>query len=60
MAGKIAAGAALLVWLAGCIGVPDAEQMRGIRAESAERRLADLAEKTTTDSGVYLSGPLLL
>ena len=43
MAGKIAAGAAMLVWLAGCIGVPDAEQMRGIRAESAERRLADLA-----------------
>ena len=34
--------------------------MRELRAESAARRLDDLAEKTTTDSGVYLSGPLLL
>jgi hypothetical protein len=42
------------------VGVPDAEEMRGIRAESAERRLDDLARKTTTESGVYLSGPLLL
>ena len=46
--------------LAGCLGVPDAREMRELRAESAERRLDDLAEKTTTDSGVYLSGPLLL
>lgn len=46
--------------LSGCIAVPDAEQMRAIRAESAEQRLEDLSQKTTTDSGVYLSGPLLL
>lgn len=46
--------------LAGCVAVPDAEQMRGIRAESAERRLDDLSRKATTESGVYLSGPLLL
>ena len=46
--------------LSGCLGVPDAREMRDVRAESAERRLDDLAEKTTTDSGVYLSGPLLL
>ena len=52
-----AAAAALL---AGCAGVPDAAQMRAIRAEAADRRLADLAQKTTTDSGTYLSGPLLL
>ncbi len=54
-AGCLAAGL-----LAGCLGVPDAGQMREIRAESAERRLDDLAQKTTTESGVYLSGPLLL
>ncbi|HAL92960.1 MAG TPA: hypothetical protein DCM68_08060, partial [Verrucomicrobia bacterium] len=46
--------------LAGCVGVPDAEQMRDIRAEAAGRRLDDLSQKTTTESGVYLSGPLLL
>ena len=46
--------------LSGCVGVPDAEQMREIRAESAVRRLDDLSKKTTTESGVYLSGPLLL
>ena len=45
---------------AGCVGVPDAEEMRGIRAESAGRRLEDLSRKATTGSGVYLSGPLLL
>lgn len=55
--GWAAVAAALL---SGCVGVPDAEQMRGIRAESAERRLDDLARKSTTESGVYLSGPLLL
>lgn len=55
--GWAAVAAALL---SGCVGVPDAEQMRGIRAESAEQRLDDLARKTTTESGVYLSGPLLL
>ena len=59
-AGTIAAGAALLALAAGCVGVPDATQMRAVRAEAADRRLADLAQKATTDSGVYLSGPLLL
>ena len=44
----------------GCVSVPDAGRMREIRAEAAERRLEDLAEQRTTDSGVYLSGPLLL
>ena len=48
------------VLISGCLGVPDAEQMRAIRAESAARRLANLQQKTTTASGVYLSGPLLL
>lgn len=46
--------------LSGCAGVPDAQDIRALRAESAERRLDDLAQKATTDSGVYLSGPLLL
>ncbi len=59
VARALAAGAAAAV-LAGCLGVPDAAQMRGIRAEAADRRLGNLAEKTTTDSGVYLAGPLLL
>ena len=59
-AGTIAAGAALVALAAGCVGVPDATQMRAVRAEAADRRLDDLAQKTTTDSGVYLSGPLLL
>ncbi len=58
--GTIAAGMAALALLAGCVGVPDAEEMRGIRAKSADRRLDDLAQKTTTESGAYLSGPLLL
>ena len=55
--GWAAVAAALL---SGCVGVPDAEQMREIRAESAVQRLDDLSKKTTTESGVYLSGPLLL
>ena len=59
-AGTIAAAAALLALGAGCVGVPDDAQLRAIRAEAADRRLDDLAQKTTTDSGVYLSGPLLL
>ena len=59
-AGTIAAAAALLALGAGCVGVPDGAQLRAIRAEAADRRLDDLAQKTTTDSGVYLSGPLLL
>ena len=44
----------------GCLAVPDADQMRGIRSAAAERRLEDIAGKTTTESGVYLAGPLLL
>lgn len=59
-AARIAAAAAGLTLLAGCVGVPDAAQMRAFRAESAEQRLDDLARKTTTASGTYLSGPLLL
>ena len=51
-------GTALVALLAGCVGVPDAQEMRALRAEAAERRLDDLAQKATTDSGVYLSGPL--
>jgi outer membrane protein len=56
-------GAALLgaaAWLSGCVGVPDDAQMRGIRAAAAERRLGDIEQKATTDSAVYLAGPLLL
>lgn len=56
----LVAGMVLVALLAGCVGVPDAQEMRGLRAEAAERRLDDLAQKTTTASGVYLSGPLLL
>lgn len=48
------------VWMAGCVGVPDAEQMRDLRAKSAETRIRDLSEKQTTPSVVYLSGPLKL
>jgi outer membrane protein len=48
------------ILLSGCAGVPDAHRMREIRAEAAERKLDDLSRKTTTESGVYLSGPLLL
>lgn len=51
---------AALAGLAGCVGVPDSGQMRDIRVQAAERRLADLAERSTTDSAVYLAGPLLL
>ena len=57
MGGWAAVAVALL---SGCVAVPDAEQMRGIRAESAERRMEDLSQKATTESGRYLSGPLLL
>jgi len=53
-------GLAAVAAVAGCVGVPNAEQMRAIRAEAADRRLEDLAQKTTTASGTYLAGPLLL
>lgn len=46
--------------LAGCLGVPDAADMRALREAAADRRMADLAQKATTESGVYLAGPLLL
>ena len=46
--------------MAGCVGVPDAKDMREIRAKSAETRIRDLSEKQTTPSAVYLSGPLKL
>ncbi len=60
-AGLRAAGAGVAVAvLAGCLGVPGAAQMREIRSASAGRRVEDLARKSTTDSGVYLAGPLLL
>ena len=60
-AGLRAAGAGVAVAvLAGCLGVPGAAQMREIRSAAAGRRVEDLARKTTTDSGVYLAGPLLL
>lgn len=51
---------AILLMLAGCLSVPDAENMHQIRTDSATQRLADLARAETTDSGVYLAGPLLL
>ena len=54
-------GAALAAALfSGCLGVPDAGQMQKLRADSADRRLAELAQRKTTASGMYLSGPLLL
>lgn len=63
MANGIMRGGGAVVALmvaAGCVGVPDAKQMREIRAESAEQRLEDLSQKASTQNGVYLSGPLLL
>lgn len=48
------------VLLAGCVSVPDAEQMRALRAKTSEERLTELAEKTTTARSLYLSGPLKL
>ena len=59
MRAAAAAGAAGAL-LAGCVSVPDARQMREIRAEAAGRRVENLARPETTESGVYLSGPLLL
>ena len=56
-----AGGAVLaLAMLAGCVGVPDVQEMRMIRAEAAASRVEDLSRQETTGSGVYLSGPLLL
>lgn len=49
-----------LMLAAGCVSVPNADQMRDIRAESAAQRLEDLSRKVSTSHGVYLSGPLLL
>ena len=46
--------------LSGCVGVPDAGQMRELRSEAAAARLAELSGKTTTDRSLYLSGPLRL
>lgn len=50
----------VLMLAAGCVSVPDANQMRDIRAESAAQRLEDLSRKVSTPHGIYLSGPLLL
>ncbi|MDY0148698.1 MAG: TolC family protein [Kiritimatiellia bacterium] len=50
----------VLMLAAGCVSVPNADQMRDIRAESAAQRLEDLSRKVSTSHGVYLSGPLLL
>ena len=54
-----AAGLAALA-AAGCVGVPDAGDMRELRAAAAETRLDDLAARQTTDRAVFLSGPLTL
>ena len=50
---------AMACW-AGCLSVPDADEMRAIRSDAAAQRLEDLAAQATTDSAVFLSGPLLL
>ncbi|HPJ56242.1 MAG TPA: TolC family protein [Kiritimatiellia bacterium] len=57
---RTGAAMAAVALLAGCVTVPDARQMREIRAEAAGRRVENLARPETTESGVYLSGPLLL
>lgn len=53
-------GLAAILLMCGCISIPDESRIRAIRAAAADRRMADLAAKTTTARGVYLAGPLLL
>ncbi len=53
-------GLAALAASAGCVGVPDAGDMRELRAAAAETRLDDIAARQTTDRSVFLSGPLTL
>ncbi len=44
----------------GCTSVPDAKEMRELRAEKSEARLRALSEKTPGNGSVYLSGELRL
>ena len=51
-------GAAILA--AGCVGVPDAQEMREIRAEKSEIRLLELSTNESAEGSAYLSGELSL
>lgn len=50
----------LLALLTGCVSVPDAEQMRELRAEKSELRLQDLAAQSPTGAVEYIEGNLSL
>ena len=44
----------------GCMSVPDAREMRALRAEKSETRLRELSEKAPAVGAVYVSGDLSL
>jgi outer membrane protein len=56
---SLAPGLAALL-ATGCLGVPDAGEMRDLRAQAADKRLGAIEAKQTTDNSVFLSGPLKL
>jgi outer membrane protein len=61
MGNKAPAVAGLVLLLAaGCIGVPDAQEMRNLRAAAATERMTGIEEKQTTGNAIFLSGPLKL
>ena len=55
--GGIGASVAIL---SGCLRVPNAQEMRDLRAEKAETRLLELSEKKSAEGSAYLSGDLRL
>ncbi len=59
-AGRLGSLAAALALGAGCLSVPDARDMRALRARRSEARLHELAAKAATEGSVYLSGELRL
>ncbi|MGD9782372.1 MAG: TolC family protein [Kiritimatiellia bacterium] len=48
------------VWAAGCVGVPDAQEMQALRAEKSEIRLLELSKNGSAEGSAYLSGELSL
>ena len=57
---SVMAGACTALLLAGCVGVPDAEEMRAIRAEASAERVREMETPQTTNNAVFLTGPLKL
>jgi len=55
-----ACGLAAVLVAAGCVSVPDAEEMRALRAEKSAVRLGELAERVPAEGSVHLSGRLRL